>query len=353
MLPSRNEESTIANVAAAVVTAIGTHDTMIVNVDASSSDETARNFLNATLPICKQQLRLKEAGKGRQIFAGLHLVSKADCVLVIDTDTKNADYSTYRALVSEVVLGSDLAIADYPRFWYEGNLSNHIIRPLLLATTGLNIPQPIAGDIALSRRAVRALLKWFNTASSLGPILNAINGYGIDIAILLKCLDIGKVTSVRLDRPKRHAVSFPHFRQIYQEEIPVLLAGLKSGSVPHKAYDESYRLDGGQLNDNQYNSMLLALNQWKSEALEIDSMNLWPKPLFKAWEAAQNGSDIETVTHTLWPAYVQRAIDYLVVGQSCGIDAANSMLVNGLRATVNNIRGCEIPGTTRPIKYNR
>lgn len=351
VLPTQNEANTIASVAAAAAVAIGTTDAVMINVDASYSDETAQIFHSLSLPIRKQQLRLTEAGKGRQIFAGLRLVSSADCVLVIDTDTKNADHSTYEALISAVACGADLAIADYPRFWYEGNLSNHIIRPLLLATTGLDIPQPIAGDIALSHRAVKALLEWFDTTSAIQPILTEINGYGIDIAILLKCFAIGKLTPVRLDRPKRHAVSFPHYRQIYEEEVPVLLSGLKSFPIPlTTACDSSFRLDGGHLDDDQYNKMLLTLYDWKSGLKETNMMNSWPKPLFEAWWAVKNGSDIKTVTADLWPAYVQRTIDYLVVGQSCGITEANTMLAKGLQAVVDSVRDSANPGAAIPIK---
>ena len=139
VLPSRNEANSIANVALAAAVAIGTSDGVVVNVDASHSDDTARNFRHASMPARREYLRIEEPGKGRQAIAGLRLVLDADCVLIIDTDTTNPAPQTYEALIASVMLGADLAIADYPRFWYEGNLTNHIARPLVLATTGLRV----------------------------------------------------------------------------------------------------------------------------------------------------------------------------------------------------------------------
>lgn len=340
ILPSRNEPITIADVTrAAAAAAVGAHDASIVNVDASGSDETARNFLNVSIPIRKHLLRLDRPGKGRQILAGLRLVRNAECFLVIDTDTTNPSPQTYRALVSAVFSGADLAIADYPRFWYEGNLTNHVVRPLLLATTGLNVRQPLAGDVALSRRAVNALLDWYDTFSSVQLIRNEVDGYGIDVAIVLKSLEIGRVASVHLDRPKRHAVSFPHFRDIFHEETAVLLTNTQSIASPTESIDEAFRLDEGQLTEDQYRKMLQRLEQWRNESRRKRLNIAWPAPLLNAWKSARDGDDIKLVIKNLWPAYVQRAIDYLVMGHSKGLSASCKMLVDTLRTTVEAFNG--------------
>jgi glucosylglycerate synthase len=115
-----------------------------------------------------------------------------------------------------------LAVADHPRYWDEGNLTNHLARPLICAATGLDVPQPLAGDLALPATALRRATQ---AAADLDPPMAAlVDGYGIDAFLLLTATGLGPVVSVHLDAPKQHASSFPHLPDIYHQAVPVLLA---------------------------------------------------------------------------------------------------------------------------------
>lgn len=86
--------------------------------------------------------------------------SGTTAVLLADTDTRNPDPATYRALLTPVTgpePDAGIALADYRRHWDEGNLTNHLARSLIAAATGCDVPQPLASDIALAAAAVAAI----------------------------------------------------------------------------------------------------------------------------------------------------------------------------------------------------
>ncbi|MFJ9212930.1 hypothetical protein [Streptomyces sp. NPDC102264] len=57
---------------------------------------------------------------------------------------ETADPGVYRAL--RIGAGAGCAIADYPGYWHEANLTSRVAHPLIAATTGRDIPQPVAGE---------------------------------------------------------------------------------------------------------------------------------------------------------------------------------------------------------------
>ncbi|MGC5411560.1 hypothetical protein ACPXCX_49035, partial [Streptomyces sp. DT225] len=183
---------------------------VIVHADSSDGPDTAAAF--ATTPTRAKTLVLTglERGKGAQILAALQRpeLVEADAVLIADTDTHAPEPAVYRALLDQVRAGAALAIADYPRYWDEANLTNHVARPLIAAATGLDVPQPLAGDLAVSGRVLAVAQQ--AAAELPDELARCVAGYGIDAFLLLTAATTGPVTSVRVTGPKRHAGSFDH-----------------------------------------------------------------------------------------------------------------------------------------------
>ncbi len=182
-------------------------------------------FLDAPLNATRRVVR-GPAGKGRQLFAALRSVDfPASATLIIDTDNRAPDPSIYARLRDEIVLGgADFAIVNYRRHWFEGNLTNHVARPLILANTGIDVEQPISGEISLSPRCVAWAIEMRDQFD--GALGTAVDGYGIDSFLLLTCLARGgRLSIIDTEAAKWHAPSFAHLPRIYRgEAVPVLLA---------------------------------------------------------------------------------------------------------------------------------
>ncbi|MGW2082668.1 hypothetical protein ACWCOW_38175 [Streptomyces sp. NPDC001939] len=150
-------------------------------------------------------------------------------MLIADTDTRNPAPAVYRALLDRVRAGAAFAIADYPRHWDEANLTNHLARPLIAATTGHDVPQPLAGDLALSGQALDAVLRAVEALPA--EVSACVDGYGVDAFLLLTAATVGPIASLRLGEPKQHAGSFPHLPAIYLlilASAPAFTPGVKA-----------------------------------------------------------------------------------------------------------------------------
>lgn len=317
ILPSRNEPTTIAAVTAAVDTALDNARAVIVHADSSDTSATVEHFAAVPTRARKVGLTGLERGKGAQILAAARCPEIADVemVLIGDTDTRNPAPAVYRALLDRVRGGASLAIADYPRHWDEANLTNHLARPLIAAATGHDVPQPLAGDLAVSREALAAALR---ADDALPAVLAAcVDGYGIDAFLLLTAATCGPVASVQLDQPKRHAGSFPHLPAIYHQAVPVLLhltatwspppASPGSGPVLYRAADRA--LEPGRLQ-----TMLTTLDDFAPPLGGYDECP-WPLPAADAWHAVNSGTPAPDAARQLWPHYTRRVRDWLTSGQ--------------------------------------
>ncbi|MFJ5035524.1 hypothetical protein ACIQB5_47710 [Streptomyces sp. NPDC088560] len=199
-------------------------------------------------------------GKGRQILHALrHVpVTHHDTVLVADTDTRNPAPEMYRALLNAARNGASCVVADYRRYWDEGNLTHHVARPLL-AATGIDLTQPLAGDIALSGEAcARALSDRRRLPAELGE---CVDGYGVDAFLIAAAAGSGRpVTDVHLDCTKQHAPSFPHLPAIYQQAVPVLLAIAAARPPARYPGRSEYQLTERPLAPDRLGAMLTALD---------------------------------------------------------------------------------------------
>ncbi|MGH3566467.1 MAG: hypothetical protein ACRDRH_10625 [Pseudonocardia sp.] len=316
ILPSRDEPATIAAVTTAVDTALGDGRTVIVHADSSDTPDTSRRFAATRTRAVKVPLTGLVRGKGAQILAAAHRLElgDADVVLIADTDTRNPDPAVYATLLDRVRAGSACAIADYPRHWDEANLTNHLARPLIAATTGHDVPQPLAGDVALSGEALAAVLR---AVEALPAELSAcVGGYGIDAFLLLTAADVGPVASVRLDEPKQHAGSFPHLPAIYHQAVPVLLHLTATwppqtslvGWVPTR-----YRVADRDIEPARLQAMLTTLDSLGPYPDGYDE-HPWPLPAAHAWHAVHSGTPAPVAARWLWPHYLRRVRGWLTSG---------------------------------------
>ncbi|MEV7471891.1 hypothetical protein AB0O20_36215 [Streptomyces kronopolitis] len=313
ILPSRNEPATIAAVTAAVDTALDDERAVIVHADSSDAPDTAEAF--AAVPTRARTVALAglPRGKGAQIRHALERVRPPGAVLIADTDTRRPDPQVYRALVNHARAAAGCAIADYPRHWYEGNLTSHLARPLIAAVTGLDVPQPLAGDLALSQAAATAVARAFDDLEP--PLFQCVDGYGIDAFVLLSVAGAGEsVVPVRLSRPKEHAPSFGHLPPIFSQAVPVLLAltaswPLAPASPPRPVV---YRLDDRPLPPKQRSAMLARLDAFLSaDGTDRFERASWPLPLAHAWRAVSAGTPAHQAADHLWPHYVHHVRTWL------------------------------------------
>jgi hypothetical protein len=317
ILPSRNEPATIAAVTTAVDTALANRAAVIVHADSSDTPATAEHFAATTTRAVKAPLTGLARGKGTQILAAARRpeLADADTVLIADTDTRHPDPAVYTALLGQVRNGAALAIADYPRHWDEANLTHHLARPLIAATTGHDVPQPLAGDLALSRHALTAVLR---SAESLpSELRRCVNGYGIDAFLLLTAATCGPVASVWVDSAKQHAGSFPHLPAIYHQAVPVLLhltATRPSWTAPASRGSARYRVADRQIEPVRLQSMLTTLEGLGSHPHGYDEHS-WPLPAARAWHAVTTGTPATDAAIWLWPHYTRRVHDWLTSGQ--------------------------------------
>ncbi|MFI0188587.1 hypothetical protein ACH4PW_13645 [Streptomyces sp. NPDC017082] len=317
ILPSRNEPTTIAAVTAAADTALGSGSAVIVNADSSDTPVTAQNFAATVTRAEKAPLTGLARGKGIQILAAARRPELADAevVLIADTDTRDPDPVVYAALLDRVRAGAALAIADYPRHWDEANLTNHLARPLIAATTGHDVPQPLAGDLALTRGTLATALR---AAEALPSALSVcVDGYGIDAFLLLVAVTVGPLASVRMDRPKQHAGSFLHLPAIYHQAVPVLLhltAPRTPPPVPPGGDAIVYRVSSRTVEPARLKTMLTTLESLGQHSDGYDE-HPWPRVVADAWCAVRSGIPPIEAARRLWPHYFRRVTDWLTSGQ--------------------------------------
>ncbi|WP_433358580.1 hypothetical protein [Streptosporangium sp. CA-115845] len=318
ILPSRNEPATIAAVTRAVDAALDDARAVIVHADSSDTSDTIERFAATSTRAAKLPLVALARGKGAQILAasGRPEISDAEAVLIADTDTLTPDPAIYRALLDRVRSGYGLVIADYPRHWDEANLTNHLARPLIAAATGHDVPQPLAGDLALSRDVLTVVRQAADALSE--PLSACVDGYGIDTFVLLTAAAHGPVTSVRFDQSKRHAGSFPHLSAIYHEAVPVLLhmtAAWNPAPAPRGDGPAPYRAADRELPPGRLKSMLATLDDLSPFSPSGYDEYPWPLPAADAWRAVASGTPATDAARQLWPHYTHRVRNWLTSNQ--------------------------------------
>jgi hypothetical protein len=322
ILPSLDEPATIAGVAAAVDIALDDEHALIVHADASTTPATDQAFRATVTRARTLSLTGLPAGKGRQILAALRRVAPTGPVLLADTDTRNPQPSTYRALLDRVAgppdaaaPGSGIAVADYRRYWDEANLTNHLARPLIAAATGHDVPQPLAGDVALGPASVAAVDPAYTALPA--DLACAVDGYGIDAFLLQVAATTGlSVTSVPLPLTKQHAPSFPHLPAIFAQAVPVLL---RLAAVPARAAAlGAFQLADRDVPEQRLHAMLDALAGMRPARGRYDG-RCWPDAVADCWRAVAEGTAASEAADRLWPAYLDHVAAWLVTGTTSSV----------------------------------
>jgi hypothetical protein len=131
-----------------------------------------------------------------------------DYGITIDADLKSFDGNWLVRMVNELEKGADFVTPLYYRRKEEGNTTNHFIVPILYATYGKFIRQPIGGDYAFDLQYVKEVLKQNFTENILK--------YGIDIFLVINAI-VGnfKINEVYLGE-KIHSVSYFKMTSIFE-----------------------------------------------------------------------------------------------------------------------------------------
>jgi hypothetical protein len=308
ILPSRDEADTIAAVTRAVDAALDDDRALIVHADSSSTPATAVAFRATATRARTVCLTGLPTGKGAQILRALDHHGQECVVLLADTDTRNPDPATYRALLNIVVQGAVMALADYPRYWDEANLTNHLARGLIALATGHDVPQPLAGDLALSAAAIRSVPERYHALP--GQLARCVEGYGIDAFLLQAAARAEEpIVPVRLARTKQHAPSFPHLPVIFAQAVPVLLHPAVSGLAMAPEVG-AFRLTDRELPARRLTRMLAQLRALRPAESRYDQ-TAWPHALAAAWRAVAGGVAAVTAAQWLWPAYLDHVSTWL------------------------------------------
>jgi hypothetical protein len=333
ILPSREEAKTIARVVSEVDRAVSGYDSLIFNVDCSANGDTRQEFLSTRTSSPKRSLSSERVGKGHQVLLAIAESIRPELCLMLDTDNHRPEAKIYEALLSTVYGGADLAIADYSRLWIEGNLTNHIARPVLYASIGLDLPQPISGDIAMSGRLAWNVLEQFRLID-IDVISHCVQGYGIDAFIVLVAAKAGfRIAQVPVTRRKFHATSFPHLPTIFRDATPILLApSFRRGGVRSGDWSGRFRLAGTQ-SDLSVPSMIERLEGlWPGDAPHL------PTLLAEVWPSTRSDLLVHEGAAALWPAYVCAVKSYLRVGMSGGVRAARAYLSSSMNAFIMKVQ---------------
>ena len=220
-IPARNEQATIASVAAAADAGLADAggDNLIVLADNGSTDGTPEVFLGAGTSTPQRVIRTgsRGTGKGTNLIALVRAAVEhdADRLILLDADVRSAE-PAWIGLLAEAVddAGPTLAAPTYRRNRYEASTTNHLAGPLVAALFGTPLQQPIGGEFALNRPLMARVAEWPRPASA--------ELYGIDIWLTANTLREGhRVREVPLGT-KLHNSPFPKILRLPHQVLDSL-----------------------------------------------------------------------------------------------------------------------------------
>ncbi len=223
-IPSLNEVSTIGDVVTVAVQGLrrlGVIDrAVLVNADNNSRDGTSDVFAAAagSTPHEVVSTPAENSGKGTNVLAIMQAASRLDArrVILLDADVRSVEPGWIGRLLEAVDTDEPaLATPVYRRNRFEGNTTNHLISPLIGATLGARVEQPVAGDFAFNRALLDAAVTW--------PVPGSAYLYGIDAHMCAHAVVHGaRVAQVPLGR-KIHNPGFPKILHGSQQMVDALL----------------------------------------------------------------------------------------------------------------------------------
>lgn len=234
-IPSFNEAATIGFVAEMVSEGLRYHfpdrNSIIVNVDNDSSDNTRQAFMNARTAVKKKYISTAKGvrGKGHNFLNLFKYAAevKAEVIIVVDADLRSITKEWIELLGRPVLEGHDLVTPLYTRHQFDGSITNHICYPVVFGLFSTDIRQPIGGDFAMSSKFIRHLLEqqWSG----------AVKQYGIDIFLTMNAI-LGDFSICQSALGKKvHNASAPKlgvmFEQVMESLLDLLVANRNKWST--------------------------------------------------------------------------------------------------------------------------
>jgi len=216
-IPSYNEADTIANVVKQIDKGLQRYfkgkSAVIINSDNDSPDNTRDVFLNTETVFPKIYISTPNGIKGkgnnlRNLFLEIKSLN-AKAAATVDADLRSITPEWIKCLIAPILNGYDYLTPVYHRNKYGASITNRLCYPLVYGLLGYDMPQPIGGDMAFSRKTVNYWLvqKWSSE----------IKGYGIDIFMTLNAIKSGaKLGQVNLGS-KVHKPSAPKLDNMFLE----------------------------------------------------------------------------------------------------------------------------------------
>lgn len=344
IIPSFNEETNISFVTKTIDQGLTQffhkYPRYLINVDSNSRDNTIEKFNLTKTDSKKISLKCPKGkiGKGYGVQLGFKYGYKygGKYFAMIDADLKSINPVWIYKLLDPIIHGViDYVVPLYSRNRYEGNTTNHFSSPMIYACFGYDMVQPIAGDFALSRQLVKAVVNNFSIKYDFL--------YGVDsIMSLTALLENYKIKQQQLDK-KIHNPSFGKIIPIFTSETCSsfnLLNKNRNKILTAIRTNKSHDLYSNQIVDEQYVSKpdthkinnlydfsvaeiekchykrLLGVdyNQLlKDENLSI-SLQLWinimTDYLFRILTKNLKYKEIVTLTKSLLPLYLLRVLTY-------------------------------------------
>lgn len=330
----------------------GLIDGKIINIDSSSEDDTVNLFNKVETFFPKESIILEQPrGKGRNLlhFIKLAYLDKVDYCLTIDADVVSVNPSWIKDLLTPILnKEADFVTPLYERSRFEGSTTNHFAYPLVFATTGVEVRQPIAGDFAFNFSLV-------NLISNL-DIPESANNYGIDIFLVLSALSHGlKHKEVKLGK-KIHNPSFDKLEYMFPQvasatlsllrqmvikktsisKTNVLLNNISSFlSFPHRETAEKMRNNSflylKSINLCDWNWVPLNyIEKFEKEDNKEIKMEDWVILLYEWVNYGLKNKDIDTdfLAKQLLPFFVIRATTFWFYSESVTVEETENQIKN-------------------------
>lgn len=221
-IPSFNEADSISyptqQAGEGLARFFGDKQSVIINCDNCSTDDTRNVFLKTPTPVPKMYISTPSGvrGKGENFknlfFKASELKTKA--VIVVDADLKSITPKWIQHLGEPLFRDFDYVIPLYVRHKYDGTITNNIAYPLTRVLYGRRVRQPIGGEFAFSSALYTTFLQD-------GGWDESISQFGIDIWMTTMAINKGvPICQSFMGRPKIHrakdpgAQLGPMFRQV-------------------------------------------------------------------------------------------------------------------------------------------
>jgi glycosyltransferase involved in cell wall biosynthesis len=188
-VPARNEADRIVDLADRIEVGAdmlgASYESRLVLAYQASSDDTLDRFTtrSSTIPQLVVQSPHARQGKGANVklLVQQALDDGVDFLALIDADLGGYEPRNLGRVVDAAVADChSLVLPLWCRPQHQGNTTNYLASPLIFATRGARVRQPLAGHMLLHRSLLERL------------DLDALpDDYGIDITITLRALDAG------------------------------------------------------------------------------------------------------------------------------------------------------------------